>query len=89
MKVSHERLIQIATSPTAEPEKRYLAEMCLAQLEVLDSVQQSYVLCTGSHQETKEMKRARTLVGLALEGYREIEDKGLHAQHYGGRAVRP
>jgi len=35
--------------------------------EALEMVMGSYILQTGSHQETAEMKRARTYVGLALD----------------------
>ena len=38
-----------------------------AMIEALEAVMGSYILSTGSHQETEEMKRARTLVGLALD----------------------
>ena len=38
-----------------------------AMIEALEAVMGSYIFCTGSHQETEEMKRARTLVGLILD----------------------
>lgn len=36
-------------------------------IKALEAVLSSYVLCTSSAQETAEMKRARTLIGMALD----------------------
>ena len=49
--------------------KRKVADTPL-MTQALEEVMASYCLCIGSHQETPEMKRARTLVGIALDKLR-------------------
>ena len=56
----------------------------LAVVEMINALQavlSSYILCTSSAQETPDMKRARTLVGIALDKARGYTYLGVKNDH--------